>query len=133
MPDTAVALQHILESSSQLTTWSLAVFGGSIALIVSTSYHRPTRLIYRLPFALFLLGWAAIAKSLHAGNLLTGAYLASLIVGGEHIPKIASNINDLYGAQRSHLFIALGIFGVWLVYYLLAWMFSPDFLKDTKT
>ena len=78
-------LKLVMDSSSQLSGWALAIVGGSVAVIVSTSYRRPDALRWRLLYLLFLPGWICIAYSLYLGNKLVGKYLASIMVRQEQI------------------------------------------------
>jgi hypothetical protein len=133
MADATPVLDYVLTSSGQLSTWALAVAGGSVAAVVSTSYRRPKDLNWRLAFLLFIPGWSCLAYSLYAGNALVGSFLASKMVRATALPAIAANINKLYDEQRHFLLYALAFFGVWLVAYLLVWTFTDNLEKaDTR-
>jgi hypothetical protein len=127
--DTLSTLKQIVDSSAQLSAWALTVLGGTVATIVSTSYRRPDALSIRLPYLLFLPGWAAVGYSLYLGNLIVGKYLAALMVSPERVANIAAQINDVYGDQRFYLFSSLVFFGLWLVIYLLLWIFLTNIQK----
>ncbi len=128
------ALKQIMDSSSQLSGWALAIVGGSVAVIVSTSYRRPEALRWRLLYLLFLPGWICIGYSLYLGNELVGKYLAAITVRNkELVVTIASNVNDIYSDQRVYLLYSLVFFGLWLLIYLLSWIFVETFHKgDNK-
>jgi hypothetical protein len=127
MADIPSILRQVMDSSAQLSAWALVVGGGTVAVIVSTSYRRPDSIWWRLPYLLFLPGWAFIACSLQLGSNLVGKYLASLMVHKEQIDVIASQINDLYSDQRAYLLYSLGCFGLWLLIYLINWIFFKSF------
>lgn len=132
MSDAKPVLDYVLTSSSELTTWALAVGAGTVAAVLGTSYHRPTLLIHRLPYLLFVPGWACLAISLYKGNDLSGRYLASKMVSPEAVRTIASAINDLYDAQRVLLLWALVFFTLWLAIYLYFWIFDDAFIAKEK-
>ena len=132
MADTALALKQIYDSSSQLSGWALAILGGTVAAIASTSYRRPEALMFRLPYLLFLPGWAAIAKSLYLGNILSGKYIATLLVKADVATIISSQINDAYASQRYYLFLSIAFFGLWLVLSLTIWIFVSALQKEEK-
>ena len=133
MADPTPVLDYVLASSGQLTTWALAVSGGTVAAIVSTSYRRPPHLNWRLPFLLFVPGWLCIAYSLYVGNVLAGRFLASKMVQADKLRAISSHINDLYDDQRNFLLYSLAFFGLWLIVYLITWTFTEEFQKgDAK-
>ena len=123
MTDIPNILKQVMDSSAELSAWALAIGGGTVAVIVSTSYRRPTLLLLRLPYLLFVPGWICIAYSLYLGNKVVRKYLASIMVRQEQVASIASQVNDLYAYQRSHLLYSLIFFGVWLLIYLISWIF----------
>ena len=132
MSDSLSTLKQIVDSSTQLSGWALSVLGGTVAAIVSTSYRRPDAIQYRLAYLLFLPGWAAVAYSLYLGNVLSGKYLASLMVRAEHVAIIAAQVNDTYSDQRQFLLWSLIFFGLWLLIYLLSWIFVESLQKEKK-
>lgn len=127
MADPTTTLTHVLANSQQLTTWALAVGGGSIALIVGASYRRPVSIWWRLTFLLFLPGWALLAVSLYRGAQLSRAFLASMMVSAESAARIGSKINDLYANQSTFLVWSVVFFSAWLMIYLIGWIFSDQF------
>lgn len=127
MADIPTILKQVMDCSSQLSAWALAIGGGTVAVIVSTSYRRPESLIWRLPYLLFLPGWICIGYSLYLGNKLVGKYLASIMVRPEHLQIIPPQINDIYADQRSYLLSSLVFFCLWLLVYMLSWIFAEPF------
>lgn len=119
-------LKEVLISSTQLTTWALGVGAGSVALIVSTSNHRPDSIYHRISYLLFIPGWLCIGYTVYLGNLIASKYLASTMVE-KKISIISSNINDLYSEQQYFLLISLSIFFIWLLIFTITWVFSNKF------
>jgi hypothetical protein len=128
----ATILEQVTANSGQLTGWALAVAGATAITIVSTSYRRPQRLRWRLPYLLFIPGWYCVAYSLYSGNRLIGSFLAAIMVRPELRREISSEINDLYDVQRSFLLYSLVFFGVWLLIYLLTWIFDDSLYAGDK-
>jgi hypothetical protein len=130
--DTLSILKQILDSSAQLSTSALAIFGGTVAAIVGTSYRRPRQLRWRLPFLLFVPGWLLLGHSLYLGNAIASRYLAATMVKQSEWMAIAARVNDDYANQQDSLLMALFFFGAWLVVYLLYWVLSEAPNEETK-
>lgn len=130
--DIVAVLKQIAESSAQLSTSALAVFGGTVAAILGTSYRRPNQLRWRLPFLLFVPGWICLGQSLYLGSVISGRYLAATMVKRSEWMDIAARVNDDYASQHDWLLASLVFFGAWLVVYLLYWVLAdiPD--KEAK-
>lgn len=122
--DILTTLKEVVDSSSQLTTWALSIGGASVAVVVSTSYHRPAFLWQRISYLLFLPGWFLLGFSVFAGDQLIRKRLAALMVSPEKVNKISSDINNLFSEQRFYLLTSLVIFVLWLVIYLFIWIFG---------
>jgi hypothetical protein len=133
MPDIPSILKQVMENSSQLSGWALVIGGGTVAVIVSTSYRRPDSLLWRLPYLLFIPGWVCLGRSLYFGNKLVGKYLASIMVEQKQVAVIASQVNDIYANQYSYLLYSLEFFGLWLLIYMLSWIFSESFHTGENT
>ncbi len=130
--DTLNVLKQIAESSAQLSTSALAIFGGTVAAILGTSYRRPLQFGWRLPFLLFIPGWFCLGISMYLGSVIEGRYLAATMVKQTEWLNIAARINDDYASQRIWLLYSLAFFGAWLVGYLLYWVLAVIPEKDTK-
>lgn len=130
--DTLAILKQVADSSSQLSTTALAVFGGTVATILGTSYRRPHEIGWRLPFLLFVPGWLCLGQSLYLGNVISGRYLAATMVKEKDWMSIAARVNDDYANQGEWLLASIAFFGAWLVAYLIYWVFAniPD--KESK-
>jgi hypothetical protein len=130
MSETTTVLEHVVANSGQLTTWALSVAGASVLAIVSTSYRRPARLPWRLPYLIFVPGWMCIAFSLYRGHELIGHFLASIMVSPTLLRPISQNIHNAYDDQRAYLLYGLTFFGIWLSIYLLTWVFHGTLYKQ---
>ena len=131
MSDAAAALKQVVESSSTLTQWALAIAAGSVATIVGTSFRRPPTLAHRLPYLLFVPGWIFIGHAIFLANRISGMHIASLLVSPEVSGKIAAQINDAYAEQRISVLAALGFFGAWLLIYTLLWILADTWDRET--
>jgi hypothetical protein len=115
-------LKEVIDSSAQLLGWAVGIGGATVAVVIGTSHIRPDRLRFRLPYLLFIPGWACISWSIYQGNQIVGGFLAAKLRPGA-IEDVSSHINDLYGDQRTYLLLALVFFGGWLMLYTLMWIF----------
>ncbi|TSJ88212.1 hypothetical protein [Chitinimonas sp. BJB300] len=123
-------LKQVVDCSSQISQWSLVIFGGSVATIIGTSHHKPAQLSLKLTYFLFVPAWAFLAISLWQGDKLVRSYLSSLFVKEDMIPKISQSINELYLDQMSFLKYSLLCLGFWLLIYLAAWIFIEEKVRD---
>lgn len=117
-------LKIVVDMSAQLTTWALAIGGGSVAAVVGTSYFRPQTKRGRLVYLLFLPGWWFLGSSVYEGDQLARRYIASQLVRADLLKTIAEHMNSDFAHQRQMLGISLAIFSAWLVAYLLWWVFG---------
>ena len=131
MGDALAVLKLVADGSAQLSTTALAVFGGSVAAVLGSSYRRPDAFWWRAPSLLFVPGWICLAVSLYLGNVISGRYLASNMVGVSNINSIAERINDDYASQRGWFLASLIFFGVWLLISLCYWVFIEVRTKET--
>lgn len=122
MIDLAQALKEVLDSSTLLSGWAVGIGGATVAVIIGTSHNRPDRLLFRLPYLLFLPGWCCIGCSIHLGNRIVGAHLATRF-NPALTNAISDQINTLYDFQRTFLLWSLVFFGIWLICYTFTWIF----------
>jgi hypothetical protein len=116
-------IQSVAAGSATMVSWALAVAGGSIVTIVSTSYLRPP-LRMRSVYLLFLPGWLLLGMSTYFGDAISRGYLAAQFVPVDLLPTIARSINHEYVRQQDFLSYGLIVFGLWLVVFLLWWVFD---------
>jgi hypothetical protein len=122
MIDLAQALKEVLDSSTLLSGWAVGIGGATVAVIIGTSHNRPDRLLFRLPYLLFLPGWCCIGCSIYLGNRIVGAHLATRF-NPALTNAISDQINTLYDFQRTFLLWSLVFFGIWLICYTFTWIF----------
>jgi len=130
-PDTDFfqAAQALGQSLSQ---WALLTIGGSLIVVVSTSYYRPKTRRMRLAYLLFLPAWVLLALSIFNGAIIQRSYVAFLVasrgtITPENANKIAQRITRATESQIWYLQWALVCLGVWLFIYLLWWIRSKDY------
>lgn len=117
----------IAEGSQTLTGWSLMIIAGSIAVIVGTSYLRPNKGVWRLPYLLFIPSWFFISLSIYNGDKISRSYMAAVLINNEaKLMEIGQAINAYYIAQLSNFRIGLIGFAIWLFIFLLWWIFVFD-------
>jgi hypothetical protein len=131
--DTAVSSREKLFSGAvslaqTLNQWALLVIGGSLVVIVSTSYYRPPALKQRLIYLLFVPAWIMLAISIMQGNIVQRSYLAYLFANPaselypQRTQEILERINRAAGRQIVTLEWALVVLGLWLLFYLSWWI-----------
>jgi hypothetical protein len=98
----------------------------TVAAVLGTSYHQLRLLNHRLPYLLFVPGWVCLAISLYKGNDVSGRYLSTKMVSSDAVRAIASDINNLYDAQRTLLLWALVFLTLRLAIYLYLWILLAE-------
>lgn len=116
------AIKAAADGSATMVTWALTAIIATIAAIVSTSYWRPTKLVSRLSYWLYLPGWTFLGLSIHFGDSIARRNIAAHFSKPELLPNVAAALNHDYISQQRFLGIGLTIFGAWLVLYLIRWI-----------
>jgi hypothetical protein len=122
------AAQSLAQGLSQ---WSLLTIGGSLVIIVSTSYYRPANARVRAAYFLFVPSWLCLAISIYQGIRVQRAYVAYL-VGSRQGPntqlsnQIAETMADATRKQILSLEVALAFVGIWLLIYIFWWIMSAQ-------
>jgi hypothetical protein len=133
MADLATGLQAVVDSSTTMVTWALAVGAASVAAIVSTSYLRPHQLRARLFYLLFPIGWVLLAFSIARGNAIARAGIAAHFAKDHAtLVEIAANMNTAYISQQNWLMMGLATFAIWLLLYLGWWIYVEDMPSRQK-
>jgi hypothetical protein len=121
------AAQTLAQSLSQ---WALLIIGGSLVVIVSTSYYRPKTRRARAVYFLFLPSWLLLALCVYKGSYIQQSYVAYLVASRVHaqdrIDLIAQHMATAIEWQLHFLHVALGMLGVWLVFYIVWWVVWND-------
>jgi hypothetical protein len=121
------AMQTLAQGLSQ---WALLIIGGSLVVIVSTSYYRPKTRRARAAYFLFLPAWLSLALSIYKGSVIQRSYVAYLTASRVHavdrINQIAANMARATQSQLNYLEISLVLLGIWLVFYLVWWVVWND-------
>jgi len=123
------AYEAAVSLENTLTTWAFAIFGGSILLILGTSYYRPRKLWQRGIYLIFLPGWAFLAASVYKGTRVQEAYLASLFAAKGDFGR---SLNSDLGHQIDYMVRGLFCFGIWLLMYFIWWMLNHDIDSEVK-
>lgn len=115
-------LKEIAGASSQLTTWALAMLGGSVAVVIGSSHYSPADRRWRSFYFLLAPAWIFLLVSVRAGNELSRSYLAALFTKGAAQDEAFNQINADFQAQLDYLFYGVIAFALWLTAYLLWWV-----------
>lgn len=130
MPDLTQGLKAVVESSTSMITWALAVGAGSVATIVSTSYFRPQQRWARIFYLLFPIGWLFLALSIYYGNSIARGGVAAQLVHEDLLVEIGAEMNTAYIHQQWTFGVGLIAFAAWLLLYLLWWIYVQDVPKE---
>jgi hypothetical protein len=120
------AAQTLAQSLSQ---WSLLIIGGSLIMVVSTSYRRPQNRKVRAAYFLFIPMWCCLAMTIYQGIVVQRSYVAYLVASRstptqQTLNGIAENITNATRNQIIALESALLIGALWLLIYIVWWICS---------
>jgi uncharacterized SAM-binding protein YcdF (DUF218 family) len=117
------SLEAAVALSQTLTQWAFLIMGGSVVILVGTSYYRPPDRFTRGSYFLFVPGWTLLASSIYHGIMVQRANLGFLFFPNLDVAGFRRTINrDAYG-QIESMEWGLAIFGLWLLIYLCWWIF----------
>jgi hypothetical protein len=133
--DYQAGLKAILDSSTLLVNWALALFAGSAAAIVSTSFERPKKRLTRSVYLLFPAAWACLGWSLWAAQKISRHYVAAqLSPGPENVQRVLSKMNNAFLCQWQMLAAGLVFLSVWLCWFVVWWIwFAPEIIKKRES
>jgi hypothetical protein len=123
------AAQSLAQSLSQ---WGLLIIGGSLVVVVSTSYRRPQNPKVRAAYLLFIPMWCCLAVSVYQGINVQRSYVAYLVASRAATPNqqtinsIAESITNATRYQILSLEIALLFGALWLLIYIVWWIYSKQ-------
>ncbi len=129
---TAKAFETAVSYAQSLTQWGFIIIGGSLLILVGTSYYRPVRKCIRYCYFLFIPGWACLGASIYYGMRVQQAYLAYLLVKNTTLMGTVETTNRDAGNQIFWLRIGLLAFALWLLAYLCWWVLA-DKIQDKAT
>jgi len=117
-------LKEAAEHSNTLVEWALLLYAGSVATIVGTSYIRPPTRKLRLIYLLFVPAWLFLAISVFYGRQINGRYLAAIFAKQEFHSSIREQMMGDLQNQIDFLEYGMLLFGIWLIFYILWWVFA---------
>lgn len=124
-----------LQLSNTYVDWALMVFGGSLLILLGTSYRRPEARWARHFFWLFPVGWIFLAWSIHCGSLVQRAFTALAIsrnASNDFLLQQITAISVAIGDQILLLQLGLAVFAVWQLSFLVWWIFHKEAAVDSK-
>jgi len=128
-------IKSVEKMSGKITSWSLAVIGGTFLAILSEEYIHPAETKFRIPYFLFVVGWIFIAISIYYGINISGSAAAAEL-NSEDLDSLVEGstaCDKYFGRQLKWFKLALLTFGIWLGLYLLWWIFGNIPAKIEKT
>ena len=118
------SLESAASFAQSLGQWEFVMIGGSLLVLVGTSYRRPPKRLMRVPYLLFLFAWFFLGRSIYFGTRAQEVYLAYLLLPTTTIEEATKRLNHDIGTQISCLFCGLFFFSIWLAIYLFWWVFA---------
>ena len=85
--DDSKFFEAALSLAQSLSQWDLLILGGSLVVIVSTSYYRPKTLKVRAAYFLFIPTWLCLAISVYQGIAVQRSYVAYLVASRSTPPQ----------------------------------------------
>lgn len=124
------SLESAASFAQSLAQWEFIMIGGSLLVLVGTSYHRPPAKGVRF-FYLFLFpaAWFCLVKSIYMGLRAQEVYLAYLLLPATTLEGATVTLNSDIGAQIQWLWYGLFLFLTWLVIYLLWWTLTDRVIR----
>jgi hypothetical protein len=117
----------IIQWSTLLDQWAIAMLGGSVAILLTTVSRRPQSALVRCSFLLFLPGWFCLFSSLVLGTNSQRQYRAYLTETDRNEEWLRHFLMDDGWRQEQWFQYAVIAFGLWLLLLLLYWVLAkPD-------
>jgi hypothetical protein len=120
------AFEAAAQYAETLVGWALLIIGGSVLILLQTSYRRPASRGVRYLYLIFMLGWTGLAASIYFGMRAQQVYLASLFQPNPDWIKLLVAVNSDISLQTAWLKAGLAAFAFWLALYLGWWIWNRD-------
>jgi hypothetical protein len=121
---TEKALEAAVAFSQSLSQWAYIVLGGSVALLFKEL--RPSNRLLRHSFWTFIPGWALLVFSIYQGMKVQSAHIAYLMNPNPLRDLTVLSFNRHASKQTWSMEFGLGIFALWLVFFLAYWIRHPN-------
>jgi len=121
------SLEAAVSFAQSLAQWEFVIIGGSLLIVIGTSYHRPKRWYIRVFYPLlFLPAWACLARSIYFGTRAQEAFLAYLLLSTSTADTATHTLNADIGNEIYWMWFGLLFLFAWLVGYLAWWTWNND-------
>jgi len=117
------------DQSNLIITWSLAIFGGSLLVLLNTAdYAHPKTLPLKEIYLCFVISWICLIISLSYAFDITGAVRAKNMYDNseENMKDIFRKANRSLGIQMFFFKMALLSLAIWLMIYVYWWIYIMD-------
>lgn len=120
------SIKNISDVAGKLTGWAVSIIGGTILIILSSSYYHPPCPCEKIFYLIFIPGWILLFASIYFGTkTMRRSIAADLFTGNEeNLKGIFKEANKEFKNQLDTFKFGLTFFGIWLIIYLLWWVFS---------
>jgi hypothetical protein len=123
--DSSKAFEVAASLAQSLDQLTIAIIGGSIAVLLTSSTHRPGGWI-RWAYFLFIPGWVSLGYAVYRGIQVQRVFLAYHFFPNPNLASLRLAINRDAYFQIQSLLLGLFVFGVWLFLYLIWWIFAKE-------
>src|SRR5436309_15005864 len=121
-PEAKAFFESAASYSETLSSWALAVLGGSVLALLQRSYLRPENKLIRSAYLLFGIGWAFLARSIFSGTKVHEVLLSFLAQRQPNFDILRDAIGEDLARQVDNLNYGLLAFGLWLALYVVWWI-----------
>lgn len=112
-------LEAVVALAQNLCQWAFLIIGGSVVILLGTSYRRPASSWIRRSFALFVPAWMCLAGSIYEGTQVQRAALGYYFLSNKNIKPV---INEDAYSQIRCIQWGLVLLGIWLLIFLIWWI-----------
>lgn len=112
------------EQANLLTTFALAIVGGSIVALLQTTYLRPVSRCSRAVYLLFVPAWYFLGTSIYDGSQVRAVHLSYLFGTTATEEELIGAVSQHAASQSNGLLLGLAVLAVWLALYLAWWIYT---------
>ena len=117
-------LKTVSDYSKQIEVWAISIFGGSLLVLMGTSYDRPKNRKEKMFYLIFVPSWFFLGLSVYESNYLQRLVLGALFSENHEvlISKVSA-VNSIFANQQDYFYLSLATLVLWILWYLIWWIF----------
>lgn len=130
------AIEAFIKQSGDLKEIAIAIIGGTVLLILSTSFRHPDKKVRKLYF-IFIPVWLALGFSIFFGDFLQRNYISLLLIESTnkelltnvYLKNVLSSMNSSYLWQQGLIMLSIFLLLIWIIIFLI-WFVLLKEVKD---